>query len=233
MTFRRRARRGGGDRQPPVSPELQLLLVAAESLGMAQEDFAEGYSALAGIIKNPTASDAAAADALMLRCLDMLEANGRTRFGDAEIAALRQEIIDRRGPAFVNEVAATGEPAHVAAVRIRYSRVNLARVARLLHHRTKWRATIGGWQRRFTGGRRHRSGSGQRSGRPTLRGLASALSSSSSSTNRVSTRTSSRVSASPNTQSDEPAASLSARRSLLRRLCGSSTAGARSVSGAR
>lgn len=130
-----------------LPPELELARVAARSLGVAALDFVRAMGALDGTNEAPTERATVTADALMVRCLDMLQALGRESLGGIAIADLRAELVERCGEAFCEKVAAMGEPAHDAAKRFAASHkihaVNLARLRQACHFVSRW-VTNGG-----------------------------------------------------------------------------------------
>lgn len=204
-----------------------LAVEAGESLGFNQDELARGHDAFAAIGDDPEDEDQRLGDMLEARVCDMLEAHGITEFGGATLAQLRDEMKKRQTETFLIEVRETGESPDVAALRIRYSWVYLARGLSLPKNTASWCGTNGGWRRLFTGGRRHRSGSGRRSARASSRKPASQRQSLSGSISRRSTRSRSSEPANLSTPSDEPAEPWNARRIRAirtRRRCASSIA---------
>jgi hypothetical protein len=84
---------------------------------MEAQPAAVGISVLDGC-EPSDAEQQRAADMIHARVLDMLEAVGRTHYGSSPIEVERAEIIARQGANFLAAVAATGEPARKAALRI-------------------------------------------------------------------------------------------------------------------
>lgn len=95
----------------------QLTIEAAWSLRMGARPAAIGISVLDGC-EPSDAEQQRAADMIHARVLDILEAAGRTHYGSSTIEAERAELVARQGAGFLEQVAATGEPAHRAALRI-------------------------------------------------------------------------------------------------------------------
>lgn len=210
----------------------QIMAAAAESLQLTPLDAAKAI----GVLDDCPPSnrrELRLAAMVHARSLDMLERNGVEYYGDVPIAAERAALVESFGESFLIEVRETGEHPDVAAVRIRYSEVNLYRLRAVLHDATQWCGKSDVWRRRYLGGHRHRSSSGRRFVRTSSRRPGKARPSSSGSISRASTPSSSKASASPNTQSDEPAAPSSAHPSLPRRRHSASSVAARSGLGGR
>ncbi len=152
---------------------------------MGAQPAAIGISVLDGC-EPSDAEQQRAADMIHARMLDMLEAVGRTHYGSSTIEAERAELVARQGAGFLEQVAATGEPARKAALRIasvlallfvfvgalpsgqmgsvgshKIHAVNLLARARAAFNDALCRWLCGGSGRVFTGGLRQRAGLGR------------------------------------------------------------------------
>lgn len=192
----RKVQRSSLRRKTTEIEESQVLMeVAVESLGLSAAQASEAET-LGGV----------AADMLTARVLDLLEClNGSS---NDHCDSVRADLERRNGAGFLQRVAAMGEPAAEAVVRIRYRRVNfLATSVQRATIRGIWigSGTRGSWLRRFTHGARCRSSFGRVSARASCKSRGSRRRSSSGSISRHSTRSNSSARGSRNTPSGEPA----------------------------
>lgn len=203
----------------------RVMSAAARSLRMSPADAATAIAILDDV---PPQNDAQLRLAAMVhaRALDMLERNKQTRYGDTTIAAERAALVESYGPAFLIEVQETGESPDVAAVRIRYIWVNLARALRAVDNATRCIWTSGGWWRRCIAGCARLLSFGRRFERSSSHEQASPHTSLSGSISELSTRTSSSGSANLSLRCEGRAEGSSARPTPRRRqlTCASSTA---------
>ncbi len=212
---------------PAKEAALRLVLwLAGVSLGLSGDAIDIGTEVSLRNVQDPSDFETEVAAALGLRACAMLTESGIGHFRGEQITTLLAQWQQKHGEDFVQQVAATGEPLQAAALRIRYSWVNLARALAASKNAAWNGGKCDGWRLRFIHGERRLSSSGRRFERRSSRRRESSQRSLSGSISRPSTRPSSSESASPNSQSGERAAPSSVRQIRPARLrhCASSTA---------